>query len=107
MLDGRSGATRTCESRASWMHQVDDRPSKILHVRATLHAIQNTSNKALTSAPDVSLIRPLEVLKRSLTLVTNKWKSKQDYHYACDQLKSIRQDLTVRMTKSCYFYSPS
>ena len=54
----------------------------------------------LTSAPDASAVRPEHILKKSLDLIKLRWKEKGKYNYVCEQLKSIRQDLTIQFIRN-------
>jgi len=54
----------------------------------------------LTAPPKPETVRPLEVLKQTLDLLIHKWKDEHNYGYACDQFKSLRQDLTVQRIKT-------
>ncbi|VDK54489.1 unnamed protein product [Anisakis simplex] len=51
-------------------------------------------------APDPSTVRPLEILEKALKQVQRKYASTNDYLYANDQLKSIRQDLMIQCIRN-------
>ena len=43
------------------------------------------------------MIRPIHILMKSLEYVLSKYEKSKDYRYICDQLKAIRQDMTVNI----------
>lgn len=54
----------------------------------------------LTAPPIPSTVRPVPVLEQALAHIKAKWSAEKDYAYVCDQLKSLRQDLTVQRIKT-------
>ena len=54
----------------------------------------------LTSAPKPEEVRPVPILEEMFALLRKKWKTEHKYSYACDQFKSLRQDLTVQHVKT-------
>ncbi|XVF83386.1 hypothetical protein PTKIN_Ptkin16aG0481100 [Pterospermum kingtungense] len=75
---------------------VEDIDWDALTVKGTYQEIEKRYLR-LTSAPDPSTVRPEEVLEKALSMVQN---SQKNYLYKCDQLKSIRQDLTVQRIRN-------
>eukprot|EP01112_Ceratiomyxa_fruticulosa_P010050 TRINITY_DN2639_c0_g1_i5.p1 TRINITY_DN2639_c0_g1~~TRINITY_DN2639_c0_g1_i5.p1 ORF type:complete len:606 (-),score=129.55 TRINITY_DN2639_c0_g1_i5:56-1873(-) len=53
----------------------------------------------LTSAPDPSTVRPEPVLRDAIKHLKDVWRKNRDYAWVCDQLKAVRQDLTVQRIK--------
>ncbi|KAL5716871.1 hypothetical protein ACHQM5_009982 [Ranunculus cassubicifolius] len=75
---------------------VEDIDWDSLTVKGTCQEIEKRYLR-LTSAPDPATVRPEEVLEKALQMVLS---SQKNYLYKCDQLKSIRQDLTVQRIRN-------
>eukprot|EP00250_Pteridium_aquilinum_P020939 c24992_g1_i2 orf=676-3387(-) len=71
---------------------VEDINWDALTVKGTCQEVEKRYLR-LTSAPDPNTVRPEEVLRKALLMVQSTQKN---YFYKCEQLKSIRQDLTVQ-----------
>ncbi|KAL9226999.1 hypothetical protein vseg_002748 [Gypsophila vaccaria] len=86
--------SRTSEDGGS--RAVEDIDWDSLTVKGTCQDIEKRYLR-LTSAPDPSTVRPEDVLEKALVMVQT---SEKNYLYKCDQLKSIRQDLTVQRIRN-------
>ena len=64
--------------------------------------ISGTSNQMfkpflrLTTGPEPWEVRTRQQLPKSFQAVLEKWRDEHNYKWTCEQLKSIRQDLTVQ-----------
>lgn len=74
-------------------------PGSTKEILGTLQALEKRYLR-LTSEPDPANVRPAAVLKKALEHVVQKFRDqKLPYLYINDQLKAIRQDLTVQHIK--------
>lgn len=56
----------------------------------------------ITGETDPLTIRPEHVLQEAFPFVIEKYQENKDYEYIIDQLKSIRQDLTVQRIQNSF-----
>ncbi|KAK6746044.1 hypothetical protein RB195_012265 [Necator americanus] len=77
------------------------RPIRMRLVKGTCQSVEKSFFR-LTSAPDPSQVRPPEILEKSLENVKNKYREGAAYQYLSDQLRSIRQDLTVQRVRNSF-----
>ncbi len=55
----------------------------------------------LTTEPRAEDVRPQAILKKAMKMVKKRWrKGDVDYKWACEQLKAIRQDLSVQNVRN-------
>ncbi|KAM7266006.1 hypothetical protein ACFE04_003689 [Oxalis oulophora] len=88
--------SKSFEDGGTGSRAVEDMDWDSLTVKGTCQELEKRYLR-LTSAPDPSTVRPEEILEKALVMVQN---SQKNYIYKCDQLKSIRQDLTVQRIRN-------
>ena len=84
----------------------EEQPITATPIQGTSQSVEKDYYR-LTSAPQPAAVRPLSVLETALGRVKERWKAAREYGWCCNQLKSIRQDLTVqhiRNTFACECY---
>eukprot|EP00742_Colponemidia_sp_Colp-10_P003296 GILJ01003508.1.p1 GENE.GILJ01003508.1~~GILJ01003508.1.p1 ORF type:complete len:705 (+),score=142.09 GILJ01003508.1:72-2186(+) len=83
-------------------NEVDDESTMDLEEMTAKWKVKGTCTKLekpylrLTAAPDPSTVRPEPILVQALKMIKQRWLEKPDYHWTSEQLRSIRQDLTVQ-----------
>ncbi len=68
------------------------------NVKALVGMSQNLEKPylRLTTFPNAEDVRPLEVLVKSLARIKSRYIQDEDFDWANEQLKSVRQDITVQ-----------
>ena len=56
----------------------------------------------LTTYADPLDVRPLPVLIKALAHIKNRYATEEDFEWANEQLKSLRQDLTVQRVRNLF-----
>lgn len=97
----RKRAQRFEASLASPAAPVSNIQGPLRPVEGTCQTLEK-SYLRLTSEPDPSRVRPEPVLKKALAHVSRVYERDQNYRYALDQFKSMRQDLTVQNIRNSF-----
>ena len=100
-IGGVSSSSSTSSSSSSSSSVLSMLDSSLKRIKGKSKEVEK-SYLRLTGAADAAFVRPEKVLKEALENVKAKYAQNKDYIYLCDQLKSIRQDLTLQRIKGMF-----